>query len=151
MRNYPMIVISSGTHWFKEVRKRWTTLNSWEITLWSLFPLELSGSVRGSQRFSKVEPPCSYPPSLNPGLNFLFLLESIMTRLTSKPCTCTFPDHCTVWEQDCICVINCERDVDTRDLVSCPARKIYSTAVRFKAVIWLVFIRVGLGVNLGCC
>ena len=30
----------------------------------------------------------------------------------------------------------------------------YSTAVRFKALIWLVglgFIRAGLGVNLGCC
>jgi len=54
--NYPMIVISSGTHWFEEVQKRWTTPNSWEITLWSVFPLELSGSIGGSLRFSRVEP-----------------------------------------------------------------------------------------------
>ena len=32
--------------WFEQVRKSWTTPNSWEIILWSLFPLELSGSNR---------------------------------------------------------------------------------------------------------
>ena len=37
--------------WFKQVRKSWPTLNTWEIILWSLFPLELSGS----RRFSRVE------------------------------------------------------------------------------------------------
>ena len=37
---------------FEQVRKSWTTPNSWEIILWSLFPLELSGS----RRFGRVEP-----------------------------------------------------------------------------------------------
>ena len=57
-----MIIISSRTHWFEEVQKRWTTPNSWEITLWSLFPLEVSGLVSGSKRFGRVEPPCTHHP-----------------------------------------------------------------------------------------
>lgn len=32
MRNYPMIVIFSGSHWFEEVWKRRTTPNSWETS-----------------------------------------------------------------------------------------------------------------------
>ena len=42
-----------GFLWFEQVRKSWTTPNSWEIILRSLFPLEL----RGSTRFGRVEPP----------------------------------------------------------------------------------------------
>jgi len=38
--------------WFKQVQNSWTTVNWWEITLWSLFPLVLSGSLR----FAMVEP-----------------------------------------------------------------------------------------------
>ena len=46
MRNYPVILVPSRAQWFKQVRKSWTTPNSWEIILWSLFPLELKGSAR---------------------------------------------------------------------------------------------------------
>ena len=31
MRNYPVILVSSRAQWFKQVRKSWTTPNSWEI------------------------------------------------------------------------------------------------------------------------
>ena len=31
----------SSELWFEQVRKSWTTPNSWEIVVWSLFPLEL--------------------------------------------------------------------------------------------------------------
>ena len=79
MRNYPIILVPSGAQWFEQVRKSWTTPNSWQVPpqawfpvlkyrtnsstnpnwweiiliLWSFFPLELSGS----NRFGKVEPP----------------------------------------------------------------------------------------------
>ena len=46
-------LVSRVELWFEQVRKRWTTLNSWEIILWSLFPLEL----RDSTRFGRVEQP----------------------------------------------------------------------------------------------
>ena len=31
MRNYPVILVPSRAQWFKQVRKSWTTPNSWEI------------------------------------------------------------------------------------------------------------------------
>ena len=39
-------LVSSIELWFEQVRKSWTTPNSWEIILWSLFPLELSDSAK---------------------------------------------------------------------------------------------------------
>jgi len=39
--HFPMIVISSGTHWFEKVWKRWTTPNSLKITLWWSWTTEL--------------------------------------------------------------------------------------------------------------
>ena len=55
VRNYPMILAPSGAQSFKEVR---TTPNSWEIILWSLLPLELSGSRRFEPHQSHVKLLC---------------------------------------------------------------------------------------------
>ena len=56
--NHPELLSSSTAGlvsrveiWFEQVRKSWTTPYSWEIILWSLFPLEL----RDSTRFGRVE------------------------------------------------------------------------------------------------
>ena len=56
--NHPKLISSSTPGlvpcvvlWFKQVLKSWTTPNSWEITLTSLFPLELSGL----RKFGRVE------------------------------------------------------------------------------------------------
>ena len=46
-----MILVPSGAQLF-DVQYRSTTLNTWEIILWSLLPLELSCS----RRFNRVEP-----------------------------------------------------------------------------------------------
>ena len=83
-RNYRMILVTSGAPWFLDVQQRWTTpnscqpspqawidscvvlwfeqsqttTNSWEIILWFLLPLELSGSRRFEPHQSHVKLLC---------------------------------------------------------------------------------------------
>jgi len=52
------LVLCYGSNRFKRGELR--TPNSWEIALWSLFPLELSGLVSGSQRFGRIELPWTH-------------------------------------------------------------------------------------------
>ena len=45
-RNYPMILVSSGAEWFKEVQRKRTTLNSWQASPQSWIYLLYYGSNR---------------------------------------------------------------------------------------------------------
>ena len=59
--NHPEIISNSTADlallsiWFEQVRKSWTTPNSWEIILWTLLPQELNGS-RSLGWFNSYEP-----------------------------------------------------------------------------------------------
>ena len=87
MSNSAAGMVTCVVLWFEQVRKSWTTLNSWEIILWSLFPLELSGS----RKFGKAQLPelmwnsAWFPVFFHgsKGLNHAKLMSSSTTGLVS--------------------------------------------------------------------
>ena len=87
-------LVSCVELWFEQVWKSWITSNSWEIILWSLFPLELRGLTRFSTPNSYQVPLQAWFLMLNYGSNRFWRVEPPWTH--EKLCY----DPCSIWSSE---------------------------------------------------